>query len=536
MRTRIKLLGSAAAIVLALAGTSYAATASAASGPDLLPLTVTNNTGLGDAVHLYVTATRDGQLGYLDAGGTFHPWQAGSVLPSAAPDVSIDGPGNGASTTLQLPRGVSGRVYFSLGAKLNFLLTPDGLVQPAAWSSGDSNRDVLFDWSEFTYNDGGLWLNSTQVDMFAIPSAVSVTGSAGSHSSGTLVPNGRNKVIEGMKAAGWGDAVQTRNDGTVLRVLSPGKATQVGALSPAYLDSYIDSAWNAYAGKTLTVVPDANQPDTKYLGHTAGSTMNFTDSAGQQVASFTKPSSTDVWECSGNLNAPNDQVAGPIARTLCAALNRGTLGTVDVQPSTDAAQFFKNKPTNEYAKLLHDNMADGHSYAFPFDDVSSLASIVQDSAPNSAAITLSPFVSGGGTPGNGGGDDKQPPAGVPLVSNFNGKCIDVPGGNFSDGVQLQMYDCNGADAQKFSFVDGTLRSQKNLCMDVDWGATTNGTGIQVANCSGNPAQQFVLSEAGDLVNPQANKCVDVKDWNAGNGAALQIWDCAGTVNQKWRKG
>jgi streptogrisin C len=66
--------------------------------------------------------------------------------------------------------------------------------------------------------------------------------------------------------------------------------------------------------------------------------------------------------------------------------------------------------------------------------------------------------------------------------------------------------------------------------------TANGTGVQVANCSGNPAQQFVLSEAGDLVNPQANKCVDVKDWNPGDGAALQIWECAGTTNQKWRKG
>jgi streptogrisin C len=28
-------------------------------------------------------------------------------------------------------------------------------------------------------------------------------------------------------------------------------------------------------------------------------------------------------------------------------------------------------------------------------------------------------------------------------------------------------------------------------------------------CNGNPAQQFVLSGAGDLVNPQANTCVDM---------------------------
>ena len=69
-----------------------------------------------------------------------------------------------------------------------------------------------------------------------------------------------------------------------------------------------------------------------------------------------------------------------------------------------------------------------------------------------------------------------------------------------------------------------------------WGSTANGAVIQIVGCSGNPAQQFVLSAAGDLVNPQANKCVDIKDWNADDGARLQLWDCAGGANQKWRRG
>ena len=535
MRTRTKLLGFFAAILLVLAGTSLAATASAESGPDLLPLKVTNNTGRSDPLHLYVTARNPStkQIGYVDAGGKFTAWPAGAVPPVAAPDVSIDGPANGASSTLQMPHGlIGGRIYYSLGAKLNLLLTPDGLVEPAAWS-GDSNRDVLFDWAEFAYDERGFWLNTTQVDMFAIPSTVSVTGSSGTHSSGALVPNGRDNIINGMKAAGMGDNVQTRADGTVLRVLSP----KTGPQGPANFDSYIDSAWHAYAEKTLTVVPFSDKPDTKYFGHTAGDVMTFTDSAQQQVTSFTKPSAADVWNCAGHLDAPGDLVRGPISRTLCAALNRGTLGTVDVQPSNDAAQFYRNNPTNQYAKLMHDNMVDGRAYAFPFDDVGPFAPLVNDGVPTSAAITLGPFVSGGGPapepePGPGPGTS----TGVRLISDFNGKCIDVPNANFSDGVQLQMHDCNDTSAQKFTFVDGTLRSQNKLCVDVDWGLTANGTGVQVANCSGNPAQQFVLSEAGDLVNPQANKCVDVKDWNPADGAALQIWECAGTTNQKWRKG
>ena len=135
-----------------------------------------------------------------------------------------------------------------------------------------------------------------------------------------------------------------RSDGTVLRVLAPGKAAGAGLFSTTYLDPYIASAWNAYTSKTLTVVPFGDQPNLKYFGRTSGTTMRFTNASGQQVASFNRPSSADVWGCDGALRAPNDQVVGPIARTLCAALNRGTLGTVDTQPSTDASAFYKSEP------------------------------------------------------------------------------------------------------------------------------------------------------------------------------------------------
>jgi streptogrisin C len=119
-----------------------------------------------------------------------------------------------------------------------------------------------------------------------------------------------------------------------------------------------------------------------------------------------------------------------------------------------------------------------------------------------------------------------------IVSNYNGKCIDVPGSNFVDGALLQMWNCNGTGAQKWTFTGGTVQAG-GKCMDVAWGSTANGAAIQLANCSGHPAQQFVLSAAGDLVSVLANKCVDIKDWNNNSGARLITWPCAGTANQKW---
>ncbi|OLR91818.1 glycoside hydrolase family 64 protein [Actinokineospora bangkokensis] len=536
-RRRPRLRRKLSALVAALATTTSVvvlggATPAAAVGPALLPLSITNSTGRADAVHLYVLGTNlsTGRLGYVNAAGTFTAWPAGGNPPTPAPDVSIPGPAGGASKTIQVPRGISGRVYFSMGQKLNFYLTPDGLVQPAPWAAGDSNRDILFDWSEFTYNDAGLWLNSSQVDMFAIPHTVSVTpGSGAVKSTGTVVSGGRNGVINGIKAqSGWGGSVYTRSDGTVLRVLAPGKAADAGLLSSTYLDPYITSAWNAYTTKTLTVVPFGDQPNLKYFGRTSGTTMTFTNAAGQRVASFAKPSSANVWGCDGALAAPNDQVVGPISRTLCAALNRGTLGTVDTQPSTDASAFYRSNPTNQYARLVHANMLDGKAYAFAFDDVGAFESLVHDGSPRAAGITLDSFTGGGTTP--------PPSSGTRLISDWNGKCITVPNQSYADGTRLQTWGCDGSAAQSWTFTGGTIKTQNNMCVDVAWGSTANGAAIQIATCSGNPAQQFVLSGAGDLVNPQANKCVDISDWNGNNGAVLALWECAGTANQKWHTG
>ncbi len=128
-----------------------------------------------------------------------------------------------------------------------------------------------------------------------------------------------------------------------------------------------------------------------------------------------------------------------------------------------------------------------------------------------------------------------PGAGSTVKSNWNGKCIDVPAGNFADGQRLSVWDCHGGVNQRWEFVGGTLRTQNNMCMDVAWGSHDNGAAIQIVTCNGNPAQQFVLNNAGDLVNPQADKCVDIAGWNGDNGALLHLWQCVGGANQKWHR-
>ena len=384
----------AAALVAAVIAIQAPSSAKAAV-PDTIPLQVTNNSGRSDAVYVYTIGTllSTGQQGWADANGTFHAWPTGGNPPTDAPDASIAGPAAGQTKTIRIPK-FSGRIYFSYGQKLVFKLTTGGLVQPAVQNPSDPNHDILFNWSEYTLNDSGLWLNSTQVDMFSAPYAVGVQGAGGSTTTtGHLKPGGYNGVLNDLrgKSGGWAGLIQTRSDGTVLRALAPGHGLESGALPASVMDDYINRVWQKYASATLTVTPFGDQPNTKYYGKVSGGVMNFTDGSGKVVTTFQKPDADSVFGCHKLLDAPNDQVRGPISRTLCAGFNRSTLLANPTQPDTSTANFYQDSVTNQYARAIHAQMADGKAYAFAFDDVGNHESLVHDGSPQQADLTLDPF-------------------------------------------------------------------------------------------------------------------------------------------------
>ncbi|MDQ0846887.1 glycoside hydrolase family 64 protein [Streptomyces sp. V1I6] len=392
-----KLLALAFTALLCAAGvtaTGPTATAEAAV-PATIPLKFTNNSGRSEPVYIYNLGTElsTGRQGWADASGTFHPWPVGGNPPTPAPDASIAGPASGRSVTIRMPK-FSGRIYFSYGQKLVFKLTTGGLVQPAVQNPSDPNRNILFNWSEYTLNDSGLWINSTQVDMFSAPYAVGVQAADGTvKNTGHLKPGGYNGFYNALRGqpGGWANLIQTRADGTVLRALAPGHGIEAGALPANIMDDYINRVWNKYTTSTLTVTPFAHQPGIKYYGRVSGGVMNFTNGSGTVVTSFQKPDSDSVFGCYKRLDAPNDQVRGPISRTLCAGFNRSTLLVNPNQPDTGSANFYKDVVTNHYARKIHAQMADGKAYAFAFDDVGAHESLVHDGNPQTAYVTLDPF-------------------------------------------------------------------------------------------------------------------------------------------------
>ncbi|OWA17260.1 ricin-type beta-trefoil lectin domain protein [Streptomyces sp. CS057] len=124
---------------------------------------------------------------------------------------------------------------------------------------------------------------------------------------------------------------------------------------------------------------------------------------------------------------------------------------------------------------------------------------------------------------------------VSFRSHLSGRCLDVPGHNFNDGQPLFMWDCNGAEAQKWRFAsDGTIRA-RDKCLDVANANFNNGSRIQLAWCNGADAQKFTLNGAHDLVNTVVGKCVDIPNHSKGRGPEtyLILFDCTGNDNQKW---
>lgn len=120
------------------------------------------------------------------------------------------------------------------------------------------------------------------------------------------------------------------------------------------------------------------------------------------------------------------------------------------------------------------------------------------------------------------------------IMGESGKCIDDAGASTNNGTAIQIWTCNAASAQSWTWSsgNGTLRVL-DKCIDVTGGGTGNGTLIQLWDCNGSGAQEWRWRQQSRLINPQSGRCLDVTGGGTSNGTRLQLWDCNGTAAQAW---
>ncbi|HXL91423.1 MAG TPA: ricin-type beta-trefoil lectin domain protein [Streptosporangiaceae bacterium] len=134
-----------------------------------------------------------------------------------------------------------------------------------------------------------------------------------------------------------------------------------------------------------------------------------------------------------------------------------------------------------------------------------------------------------GSGGGGGGGTGTTGA----ITGYEGLCVDVRGANPADFTPVQVYTCNGTNAQQWTVVEaGSTLQALGGCMDIDGGGTANGTTVDLYSCNDTGAQVFIPQSNGELLNPQSGKCLDDTGYG-GSGTQLQIWTCDDTSNQIW---
>ncbi|SOD74575.1 beta-glucosidase [Jatrophihabitans sp. GAS493] len=119
------------------------------------------------------------------------------------------------------------------------------------------------------------------------------------------------------------------------------------------------------------------------------------------------------------------------------------------------------------------------------------------------------------------------------VTGLGGLCLDVRGASDADATAVEVFLCNGTNAQQWTrHPDGTLRAL-GKCLDVASAGRTDATPVQLYTCNGTAAQQWTPSSTSALVNTGAGLCLDVPAGLAVPGVQLQIYHCNGTAAQRW---
>lgn len=183
------------------------------------------------------------------------------------------------------------------------------------------------------------------------------------------------------------------------------------------------------------------------------------------------------------------------------------------------------------ARYVHELRVNGHTSTRPWVD----ADLIAHGGTLEYRLAADPDPDWGHDPRDAPPSFDVGPA-QPLTGEVTGpagKCLDVDKAATADGTPVQLWGCNGTDAQRWTFAgDGTVRAVGH-CLDVDHSGTANGTLVQLWTCNGTGAQQWWPRSDGSLYNPPAGRCLEAPKGQTDDGTGLRLWDCQGGAGQRW---
>jgi Ricin-type beta-trefoil lectin domain len=121
----------------------------------------------------------------------------------------------------------------------------------------------------------------------------------------------------------------------------------------------------------------------------------------------------------------------------------------------------------------------------------------------------------------------------PITNPATGKCLDDYHSGTGNGNAIDLYTCNGTNAQKWTAGANNTLMVFGKCLDNYHSGNVNGNKIDLYTCNGTGAQKWVHQANGSYLNPATGKCLDDYHSGSGNGNKIDLYTCNGTGAQKW---
>jgi predicted alpha-1,2-mannosidase len=323
--------------------------------------------------------------------------------------------------------------------------------------------------------------------------------------------------LAGLAAAKGGNTAMAAYLGTVLR-------SYTGANGYAWMgnEPSIELPWEYdYVGEPYQAQEAVRQIQDQLWSDTPSGLGDGNDDLGAMSAWF-------VWSALGlypmTPGEPALALGSPMFTQAAITLPSGNTLTIDGNGAADDAPYVQSATwngsawNNAYAPTSAITSGGTLSYTLGTSPNTSWASAASAAPPSYSGNTVAP---------------PQPRVG-PIVSGVSSSlCVDDSNSSTTPGSAVQIYTCNGSDAQSWTIAPNGTISALGLCLDVWQSGTTNGTPIDLYTCNGTGAQDWTTGADGALENPQSGLCLDDPNSSTSNGTQLQLYTCNQTGAQDW---
>ncbi|TRX45871.1 carbohydrate-binding protein [Fulvivirga sp. M361] len=459
--------------------------------------------------------------------------------------------------TIQMPKIEGCRIMISFKSQLFLYFfghsgDPKGYAAPNLANPTDPNQGIKFELVELTFNNIGLWMNTSRVDSYQYPMGLEVWGNGFYKKVGELKKH--SEILAQWQATAPNDFKGLLNPSEGI-IHFP---TKVDAFPKTFMDGYINSIWSKYSSQELAFTSDAGV----WRGRVqSGNAFVFRRDSDGQVATISgKPTTLEAMEGSG-IMASGGRWDKVVQAQMVAAITRHAVDlnipSGVLQNFGDASKYYQTWPYNWYSKFFHqtDISFESQTYTFAYDDVYDQSSTIHTTSPERVKITI------GGITGNSNPDPTTGEVTLYLDCPYAGTSVGLSEGRYTTAQlnALGMPDKSVSSLRIQAGYEATLYSSDNfggatlvktsdddcLTNDGDWNDKMSSIIVSKINDNG-PGQLIEAEDYNDMLGVQKENCseggqnvgyIDTGDWMAyyeinfpTSGAYLIEYRVASNVN------